>query len=781
MSPADKKSRPAERLGGIPNDQLGSEVNSNSTALARVRDALDRRDLQVRTSGDGRLQAQCPAHPDRSPSLSVKAIDGSVLLFCHAGCATGSVVNALGLTMADLFEKPTGSEYSYPGGRVVHRSPNKNFRQSGNTKDRNLFRADEVRAAVAAGQLIYVVEGEKDVLALESVGVTATCSPMGAGKWSVVDPSPLFGGVVVVVADRDKPGRAHAAQVAESLAGHAKVVVVQARLGKDAADHVAAGHGLDEFDPIEIELQSEAGEVAALDERILAREWPQLDPVALHGVAGDLVLAADPTTEADPAAVLVSLLAAFGVWVGVGPHLRVANNRHPALLWPLIVGRTAAGAKGTSMDVVKRMMLAADPEFGERISSGLSSGEGLIEAVRDEAGDDPDAKDYDPGVPDKRLLVIEPEYASVLARMARQGSTLGAVLRDAWDGTPLRTMNRKSSKLRADMHHIAVIGHVTPVELVSRLDAADLAGGSINRLLPICSKRSKLLPEGGNLPGAVLASAAQVLNTAKAAAKDREYSRTPAAEHEWRRVYRQLAVDRGEGREAQATARAVPQVLRLALVYALLDSAPAVDVPHLNAAHALWRYAEASARYVFGNPERPEADSGERAALMVFIARAGDAGATATNISVDLYRRHKPAAEIRHMLRELVESGQIEQTEETTAGRPRSVFTLRNKVNMRTMVSDLRKPGREQTSHSANDANEPSTALDVISPHSQASETISVQVSEHNSLNHLVRGAEVTRCKDCGRPATNVKPNVPPRCIDCRAAIIAGRTPGSAA
>ena len=101
--------------------------------------------------------------------------------------------------------------------------------------------------AVAAGRPVFVVEGEKDVHALEALGVTATCAPMGAGKWSKIDPAPLYGGNVLVVADQDEPGREHAAQVYASLLDRADVGIFAPKVGKDAADHIAAGHGVEDF------------------------------------------------------------------------------------------------------------------------------------------------------------------------------------------------------------------------------------------------------------------------------------------------------------------------------------------------------------------------------------------------------------------------------------------------------------------------------------------------------------------------------------------------------
>jgi len=222
------------------------------TAYDRIVDALHSHGSTVKANGT-KATAQCPAHEDRNPSLSVTRIEGQVLVHDHGGCHVDAVLDALNLTKADLYDNPKGATYSYGDGRKVHRTPNKKFRQSGNTKGSELYRLTQVTQAVAAGVPVALVEGEKDVLALESLGAVATCSPMGAGKWHKVDSTPLHGAHVVVVADRDDAGEKHAAAIVASLIGKAASVrVVHARSGKDAADHVAAGFGLDDFEAVEI-------------------------------------------------------------------------------------------------------------------------------------------------------------------------------------------------------------------------------------------------------------------------------------------------------------------------------------------------------------------------------------------------------------------------------------------------------------------------------------------------------------------------------------------------
>ena len=216
-----------------------------TTTYERLRGALESHGGIVKETGTHRLTAQCPAHDDRNPSLSVTGIEGSALLYCHAGCPADDVLAAIGLTTADLFDNRRDTTYTYPGGRKVHRKPGKDFPQSGNKDDRTLFRADRLREA----RYVLVVEGEKDVLAAESVGAVAVCSAMGAGKAHKADWTPLRGRYVTVVSDNDDAGRKHAADVAElvTAAGAAKVRIVRAAVGKDLADHIAAGKTLDEL------------------------------------------------------------------------------------------------------------------------------------------------------------------------------------------------------------------------------------------------------------------------------------------------------------------------------------------------------------------------------------------------------------------------------------------------------------------------------------------------------------------------------------------------------
>ena len=142
-----------------------------------------------------------------------------------------------------------------PGKRFLQRRRGKDGAWVWNLKDtrRALYHLPAVIAQAEAGGVVHICEGEKDVHALESVGVVATCNPMGAGKWRDAYTASLAGATVVVVADRDSAGLKHATEVAASCRAHGiDVSIVEPAAGKDAADHIAAGHTASEFVPLRL-------------------------------------------------------------------------------------------------------------------------------------------------------------------------------------------------------------------------------------------------------------------------------------------------------------------------------------------------------------------------------------------------------------------------------------------------------------------------------------------------------------------------------------------------
>lgn len=388
---------------------------------------------------------------------------------------------------------------------------------------------------------------------------------------------------------------------------------------------------------------------------MIATRWPQpLADAAFHGVLGDIVLAIAPQTEADAAGILTQLLAMFGDCAGRSPHFTVGADRHHLNLYVAIVGLTAKGRKGMAKNEAQRIFLDLDEEWTRhRIVSGLSSGEGLIAAVRDPVTRQHPIKEKghvvtyeeiieDPGVDDKRLLVVESELASAFAVMKRDGNTLSEVIRKAWDGQDLGTLT-KASSLRATAPHIAVIGHITADELRRKLEETETANGFGNRFLWVLVKRSKNLPHGGkpvNLDPYVPALHTAITTARRGPTMERD----PEANEYWEARYDWLSTGR-PGMLGSMTARAEAHVMRLACLYALADGEPIVSVAHLQAAFAIWKYCYESAAILFGDRV------GDRVAdaILAELRRRAPERITRTEIS-ELFNRNKPASELNRAL-----------------------------------------------------------------------------------------------------------------------------------
>ena len=135
--------------------------------------------------------------------------------------------------------------------RVPDRTRKSGYRWKLDDTRRVLYRLPKIIEAVKDGEFIWVVEGEKDVHSLERAGVVATCNPGGTGGgWRDEYSEVLRDAIVVIVADKDKGGQAHARKVMASLKGIAAAVEIREAAGdlKDVSDHLAAGHSLAELE-----------------------------------------------------------------------------------------------------------------------------------------------------------------------------------------------------------------------------------------------------------------------------------------------------------------------------------------------------------------------------------------------------------------------------------------------------------------------------------------------------------------------------------------------------
>lgn len=296
-------------------------------------DLLLSRLQRVRAVGPGQWAASCPlpGHGkglgDRDPSLSITNGNGSGIgsgigIYCHVcGKVGDEVVAEVGLTWPELHTKQETlaprivATYDYCDEtenflyQIVRFVP-KDFRQrrpdpsdpnkwTWNLKEvrRVLYNLPDVKKAIANGETVFVVEGEKDVDNLRKIGITATCNVGGAGKWRAEYSESLRGGNVVIIPDNDGPGRKHADNIAHLLvavAATVKVVTLPGP-GKDVSDWIAGGGTREELERLaKVQIEDEPVPIftrCAADIKPVPIEWIWENRLA----AGKLtMLASDP-------------------------------------------------------------------------------------------------------------------------------------------------------------------------------------------------------------------------------------------------------------------------------------------------------------------------------------------------------------------------------------------------------------------------------------------------------------------------------------------------------
>lgn len=267
----------------------GATANTENIVIERLRERPG-----FRACGENQYEACCPAHEDRRASLSIGLADGKVLLHCHAGCETDTILQSLGLSSRDLFldganghhdhaERRVGETYDYTDEsgqlsyQVVRFDP-KDFRQrkpdgngGWNWSVKGLKRLPYRLPDLAGTEYVFIVEGEKDVDNLRKIGLTATCNSGGAGKWTS-ELTQYFrpDQHVTILPDNDEPGRKHAEQLAQSLSGHVASIKILELAGLPAKGDVSDW------------LQARDADEAKSELKRLARAAPEWQPTPLE-------------------------------------------------------------------------------------------------------------------------------------------------------------------------------------------------------------------------------------------------------------------------------------------------------------------------------------------------------------------------------------------------------------------------------------------------------------------------------------------------------------------
>ena len=383
------------------------------------------------------------------------------------------------------------------------------------------------------------------------------------------------------------------------------------------------------------------------------RQWPKLDPAALPGIVGEFVTKATRQSEADPAAVLFTFLIAAAVEFGSYPHLFVGDSRHYARMNAVIVGESSKARKGTSAGPVKRVFAALEGR-AQHSPGPLSSGEGLIFAVRDEvkewkAGKQSGDTGYwvitDPGIDDKRLFVLDEEFANALNATKREGNTLSGIIRGLYDDGNAAPLT-KTTRTKTTGAHVGILTHITLSELSSLLSQTEQLNGFGNRFLWVCARRQGVIAFPAPLTDGFITRMRDLIADCRAESMSvgrMEWG--PGARDLYETEYPDLSSAHG-GVAGCMVGRGEAMTVRLAMIYALLAKHKALMVEDLQAALAAWQYCRDSALFLFGDTPA------DRRVTKIMAALEGGA-LTKTEIRATVFSNHIPGHELDDLITQM--------------------------------------------------------------------------------------------------------------------------------
>ena len=451
------------------------------------------------------------------------------------------------------------------------------------------------------------------------------------------------------------------------------------------------------------------------------RNAPVPDPACLYGLVGDIARAGSHNTEANPYAVAASAIAYLGAALGRGPYFPIGDDLHHARLFLLHVGRSGIGRKGTAKRLIKRIhdvLKAKDELLAPQVhSGGLSTREGLAMLLHDGYKD---GKTDVPAIVDKRLLVIESEFANVLHQSKRDGNTLSSGLRDAWDGTSIQPAV-KTSRVWATDPHISFIGDITPSELLEMMSKREMTNGFGNRFIFFHAEGDTVnafpQPTPDNVVEALADRVAQVLRYAGA---DNHGSNnvlriefSPDAALVYDGLYGGELRDRSGGeRIAALLDRRPPVLMRLAMLFALTDQTHIISVGHINAAMAWVRYWGDSVKFIFQNPTNRLATKAKPTITQRIVDHLTAHGPTTrTDLVKNCFGKHIAAAELDLDLNELL-STTPPRIQATTQPQPNGQGGT--SATVYSLVPAAPAPSTANPANNANCANSaPATAVPV--------------------------------------------------------------------
>lgn len=405
-------------------------------------------------------------------------------------------------------------------------------------------------------------------------------------------------------------------------------------------------------------------------------EFPIPDTNCYYGVAGRFAQEVCEKSEADPIGVLIHLLTWAGAYFGNRAVLRLGDIEAPPRLF-CVTASAAGGGKGTAATPVRKLMLEyvnvqlrkMGIHPAQYRDGPMSSGEGLAWAVRDPADtDDEDGNPIDKGVADKRLMILEEEFAAVLQAARREGNTVSAAIRRFWDSGNFSPLT-KNNRVTVTDAHVCFVAHITYEELVKRLENSEYASALASRILWVCVRRPKIVAIPESIPlASTLRYADELAKSIQFSSEINELTLTSEALTLWGEMAITLAKA-----NTPMSERSRVQVLRIACILALLDCLDEVQPQHLRAASHIWNYCLGSVAYIFEGEQNEDANK-----ILAALRKHG--GLTTTQIRINVFQQNIKSATMNTLLKSLESQGRIKRTvrqrSDGRSGKPATIFEL---------------------------------------------------------------------------------------------------------
>lgn len=422
---------------------------------------------------------------------------------------------------------------------------------------------------------------------------------------------------------------------------------------------------------------------------------PKPDPAMFYGLVGEVGRIAAQDTEVNPVAASAAFLSFVGANVGRDICFPVGNTFHHARLFTLHVGRSGRGRKGDAKSLVERIQRRLNEVYSGTIGGhhggGLSSREGLVMLIHD--GYTQGKKEIPP-IEDKRVWIVESEFANVLHQSKRDGNTLSAALRDAWDGSSIKPAT-KNFAVWASNPHIGIHACITPSELLGLIQSRDLSNGFANRFLIIWAEKTRNLAFPLPTPKEVLNDLVdrtqKIIRFAKGEYPAKSDSRRMHFNDDARRFYEEIYL--GELTKPDASElltslleRQAPYVIRLAMLFAMCDLSLEITRDHLTAALAWARYSRDSVRFIFStaaSAAQAEEKTDTARKILAFLKGKPEGEADRTAIINECFQKRGSISVIDDALRAMltaapprIELVEVPRQDGGKGGRKRKVYRI---------------------------------------------------------------------------------------------------------